>query len=545
VARVDEGKPVIIEPRQAALEVVVARGLANGEHTLRIEHQRREDGSGCRIEGLHVFNAPTGDMQFTINGEENAFLVEARAVISQDGRVVRSALVRNWLTGRCRLVGLPSGEAYSLTISAAGWRSVTVEDIKIAKGQTVSLPAIYLKRNPATRNTGFRFPALNRPAIRKPGQLFRARFQAYRATIEGVTLRRTVGPAVISWKLQFDEDKQAAFYYDQEVVARLPKEIPPGLYDLSVIASYNGRRSIRVSPRCVHVVRSFPSDPVLVTFGHLDTSSQYQAEYLERLATMANLIGPDLVLNSNAVNPVYISGALTRLDVPYVVNFGNHRFHGHEKWYGDQVGLVDLGPDVCVLNFGHPWHTDKSRVESLLASRKSVACKIINAFEQNAPLDLLDRHGIRMIHDAHGTGQRVMDLGKTPTVRVGKVNALSFHVVRFEKSRVVSCTYDGHETDLIPFSREEKPPLSAEITPANDGTHETLKATVTNDYADDFPNGRLTFILPPGEYAVDNGRIESSILSDGGRYRILTVRCDFLARKTTEVRVSSRLASDR
>jgi hypothetical protein len=277
-----------------------------------------------------------------------------------------------------------------------------------------------------------------------------------------------------------------------------------------------------------------------VTFGHLDTSSQYQAEYLERLAVMANLIGPDLILNSNAVNPAYISGALTQLEVPYVINFGNHRFHGHEKWYGDPVGIVDFGPDVCVLKFGHPWHVDKSRAESLLAARKSVACKIINSFEQNAPLDFLDRHGVRMIHDAHGTGERVMDLGKTPTVRVGKVNAVSFRVVRFEKTRVVSCTYNGHETDPIPFGREEEPPLRATITPANDGTHGSLKATVTNDYADDFPTGRLTFILPPGDYMVDNGRIESSITSDGGRYRILTVRCDFPAKKTTSVGVSRR-----
>lgn len=545
LARIDGGEPKIIEPRSDALEVVLARNLPLGEHRLRVEHQSREDGNGCRVEGFRVFGSPTGDMQFTINGEDEAFLVEARAIVTSGSRVVRNTLVRNWMNGECRLVGLPSGNGYALTISAVGWRTVTVEGITVGKNETTTLPAIYLTRDPVARSTRFRFPALNRPAIRKPNQSFRSRFNGYQATIEEVRLTRSVSPAVISRKLRFEEDETVAFYYDREVVAHLPADMPAGLYDLSVTTSRNGRRGIQHSPRSVHVVQSFPTDPVLVTFGHLDTSSQYQAEYLQRVATMANLIGPDLVLNSNAVNPAYISGALTRLQVPYVVNFGNHRFHGHEKWYGDQVGIIDCGPHVCVLNFGHPWHTDRSKAEALFSMRKSVACKIINAFEQNAPPEFLDRHGVRMVHDAHGTGDRVMNIGKTPTVRVGKVNAVSFRVVRFENTRVASCTYGGHETDPIPFGREELPPLRSTITPANDGTHELLVGTVTNDYVDDFPNCRLTFVLPPGEYVVDRGRIESAIASDGGRYTVLTVRCDVPARSTLAVRVSHRVVPGR
>ncbi len=543
LTRIDGGEPISIEPRSGALEVVLARGLTNGAHTLHIEHLQREEGSGCRIEGFHVFNSPTGDLQFSINGEDNAYLVEARAIVTQGDRVVRNALVRNWLSGRCRLAGLAPGSGYTLKVTAVGWQSVTAENIVIEKYKSTTLPAFYLTRNAATRKTRFRFPALNRPAIRKPNQSFRARFNSYKDLIEKVELRRSVGPAVISRNLRFEEDKSAAYYYDREVVAHLPEDMPPGLYDLSVTTSNNGQRSVRSSPRSVHVVQSFPTDPVLVTFGHLDTSSQYQAEYLERMATMANLIGPDLVLNSNAVNPAYISGALTRLEMPYLVNFGNHRFHGHEKWYGDQVGIVDFGPDVSVMNFGHPWHVDRSKAEALFSARKSVACKIINAFENNAPLEFIDKHGVRMIHDAHGTGKRVMNMGKTPTVRIGKVNAVSFRVVRFENTRVVSCTYDGHEINPYPFGREELPPLRSTITPANDGTHTSLKATVTNDYAEDFSNCRLTFVMPHGDYVVDHGRIESAITSNGGQYIILTVRCDIPNRKTTEVHVSRRISS--
>lgn len=36
-----------------------------------------------------------------------------------------------------------------------------------------------------------------------------------------------------------------------------------------------------------------------------------------------------------------------------------------------------------------------------------------------------------------------MDIGVTPTRRVGKVNAISFRVVRFKDGRVVHCAYNG------------------------------------------------------------------------------------------------------
>ena len=55
-------------------------------------------------------------------------------------------------------------------------------------------------------------------------------------------------------------------------------------------------------------------------------------EILRQAVAETNLIAPDMVLNSNAVNPAYISGAMSRLDMPYMINFGNHQFPGHEAW---------------------------------------------------------------------------------------------------------------------------------------------------------------------------------------------------------------------
>ena len=313
--------------------------------------------------------------------------------------------------------------------------------------------------------------------------------------------------------------------------------MPPGTYDLAVKVTGGRRTGICRSPRSVHVVQQYPTDPVFVTFGHLDTSAQYQSEYLSRLVTVTNLLAPDMVLCSNAVNPAYLSGALAELDAPYVINFGNHQFRGHEAWYGDPVGLTDFGPHLSVLNFGHPWHVDLSRAEALLTSRPNTAVRIINAFEPNAPLEFLNRHQVRMIHDAHGPGKKVQDLGSTPTRRIGKTNSESFRIVRFRNNRVSTCTYNGHETAPVPFGREAASPLTVTFQQPNDGTCADNTAIVTSRLLDACPDGRVTFVVPAGRYDITGGRPESQIASDDGRFHVLSVRTDIPASDSVTITV--------
>jgi hypothetical protein len=541
VATVDNGEPVTIHPHVAPREIVLARGLRPGAHKLRIEHRVGANGlAGCRLESFTSWKDPRGSLEFEMNGEENAFLVDARAILRQEKDIVRNSIVRNWLTGRCSLVGLPPG-TYFLEVRAAGWNETRLQDVVIEADKTTRIDPVFLTRDPDVVMSRFRFPALNRQAIRKQGESFRARFLGYDTEISEVELSRKVGPAVISRKLKFTEDRAAAHYYDREVIAQLPNNMPPGIYDLTIRINGGKRTGFCRSPRSVHVVREWPRDPVLVTFGHLDTSAQYQAEYLEQIADMANLVGADLVLQSTAVNPAYITGALARLDMPYITNFGNHQFYGHEKWFGDPVECVDFGPDIAILNFGHPWFDRDSinKADVLFSSRAETKIKIINAFEANAPQAFLNRHQVRLIHDAHGLGQKVMTLEGTDTLRVGKTNSVSFRVVRFRQNRVVSATYQGHETKPIPFAREAEPPLKIVHSAPNDGTSRRISTTIDNALLDPYPKGRVTWLLPHGEYRVDgdNAQLESNIASDNSLFSVVTARVDIPASSETIVTV--------
>jgi hypothetical protein len=534
---VDGGPEHLLLPRALPREVVLAKGLPAGEHTVRVDHRVEGDLAGCRVESFLSWSNPLGSLSFTVSGEENAFLVDVRAILRREGIIVRNALVRNWMTGHCALVGLPPGEGYSLEIQAMGWETHHSVPFSIGAGGVADLPPIYLQRDPATVIERFRFPRLNQPAIGTPGETFRARFLGFEAAIDSVRLVRQVGPATISRAVSFEEDVEAAYYYDREIVVTLPVDMPAGNYDLEVTVSGKGRDGVCRSPRSVHVVAKYTADPAFLTFGHLDTSGQYQAEYLARLAEIANLLAPDMVLCSTACNPAYISGALADLDMPYAINFGNHQFPGHEAWYGDPVGLIDYGQVLSILNYGPPWHEDRGRADALLASRADRPLKVINAFEPNAPVELFDRHGVQLIHDAHGPGERVQNIGATPTRRVGKVNSESFRLIRFADGRVASCTYRGHKNAPIPFPRATEPPLTLRYAKPNDGMHAENVATVRNTLVEAYPNGRVTFVMPAGDYQVTGGRLETSIASDDGRFVVVSVRVNIPASGAVEVAV--------
>ncbi len=533
---IDGEKVTVVDPVADALEVIVARGLEAGVHSLRVVHEAREEGAGCLIEQIGIFAAGTGEVAFIVAGEEQAYLVDCRVTVNRNGETVRSVISRNWRSGRCRIAGLPPGSGYCVQVSAMGWETWSSNEIAVSPGEETGFGSIVVRRAPSANTEGVRFPALGRPAIREPGESFRIRFSGYGSEIDNVRIQRREGPASISRTLDYEEDRNRAFYYDQELVATIPEDTPPGVYDLLICVHDEKRPRPRRAPRSVYVPRRhLGDDPVFMTWGHYDTWGQYQAEHLSRVADAANLLGADGVLISTATNPAYLTGALAGLDLPYMVTFGNHQYHGHEKWYGHPVHRVDYG-DVSILNFGLAWHEDIALADKLL-SETDATVRVINGFEANAPVDFLNRHRVSFIHDAHGPGARVEQYGTTPTQRAGKSNAMSFRLVRFEKGRVVSCTYAGDDEAPIPFPREGSLPVRVDWETTNDGSTDTVKAAVVNELDEAFPGCRLTFVLPRGSYAAEGGRIAFTWDSDDDLFTVAEVVFDLPAASTVRVAV--------
>ena len=537
---VDGVKRTTIRPRDAANEIVLLRSPGDRPHAVRVVHRREAAGAGARVRGFRVGTEPAGELAFVVSGEQHGALIDLRAIVRREARVVRDALVRNWLTGECRLAGLPPGDGYSLELRAAGWEQYRAENISVAAERETRLDPIYLRRPHDVEQDAFTFPAPGHPIVRQAGGTFRARFEAPNAEIRAARIVRQVGPATVSRACRFEEDRAAAFYYHREGTLTIPADAPPGTYDLELTIG-GGERGVRTltSPRCVAVVTAFPAEPTFVAWGHLDTWGQYQAEYVEQLVAIANLVAPDMVLVSNEANPAYAAGALRGLEAPFVINFGNHRGPDPGPWFGAPVTAVDFGSAFTVLNFGHAWDRDLSHAETLLTARAATRLKIINAFESNAPVAFLDRHRVALIHYAHGPGPAIAKLGATPTLRVGKRSSESFRVIRFRGGVPVAYAYShrGDATAGIPFPRGAKPPLGLAFEPANDGTQRTITARFHNELDEAFPNAVATFVLPRGEYRVDRGRIERSDPGDGGAFTLLRVRFDLPARTSGSITV--------
>jgi hypothetical protein len=308
---------------------------------VRVVHRSDGGGLGARIRGFRLLTEPSGDLTFVLNGEKNGALVDVRAILTRQGGVVRDGLVRNWLTGASRLGGLPAGGNYVLELRAAGWKTFRSGSIAIQPGEETILTPVYLARERDVPQDAFTFPVYGYAAVRRPGGAFRGRFEGQKAEIRSVRLVRRAGPAVISRSCDFEEDKAAAFYYHREGVVSIPALTPAGTYDLEVtLVDQRGPRTL-VSPRSVAVVGEYAADPVFVSWGHLDTWGQYQAEYVGQLAEIANLLAADMVLVSNEGNPAYAAGALYGLEMPFVINFGNHRGPDPGPWFGPPVGAVD------------------------------------------------------------------------------------------------------------------------------------------------------------------------------------------------------------
>ncbi|MEC7566033.1 MAG: carboxypeptidase-like regulatory domain-containing protein, partial [Planctomycetota bacterium] len=503
---------------------------------LELRHLGDANGIGCRIEGCFAFTATPGTVQGYVTGQRSQFLTDCRITLLQNTQEIRSAISRNWLAGTYSLLA-PAGDNYQLRIAAAGWTTFTSEAFSITRDSNTVLPHTFLNRTPDTTAYRFRFPRLNQQAIQKAGDTFAARFLGFSATIEYVRITRRIGKHVISRNLDFQEQKEHAHYYDRQVLATLPGDTPPGIYDLEISIHGDQRTSICRSPRAVAVVKDHPHDPVLVTWGHLDTSGQFQAEYLQRLCAMTNLIAPDMVLSSNCVNPAYIAGAMSTLRSPYLVNFGNHQVPGHSHWYGSTVQIVPLTPKINVLNYGQPWFHGTEQAQGLLQKHPHAEFNLINGFESNAPVEFLNTNKVRLIHDAHGVGSKAMIIPGTRTQRVGKVNSISFRVVRFKDGFVESCTYDNHPTAAIPFDRHQQPPLRVDYDLQQTGH----VASIVNELKMDFSQAKVRFLVPAGHvYQSSAGEIQTAALSDDKRILEVVVGVDIPRESAITVTLSPR-----
>lgn len=590
-----------------AAEVVLYRRDVPGRRTVRLRHRHAPGGGkGVRIVGFREWSEPSADLLFSLGGEASDLLMDARLTVRQGRRVVRTAVQRNRLSGMIRLADLPPGEGCTLEVEALGWEPLSIPLPPLHAGSERILVPLNLRLDADLLTVGIERPRLGHPAVKGPGERLRLELAAPASSEPGVL-------TAVRWIQSIGEARRSVLLWQGEepvpeaggaVEIDLPSQPLDGLGDLVLEVRTAGGPVLRRAPRSLRLRPEYPEQPVFLALGHLDTWGQYQGEYLAAFAEMANLIDPDAVLFSNEVHPAYVAGGLKRLQTPHLTTIGNHAFgyredaslsdaegnplaaalavpsvsvgaveQGHvhrephhdgrhavsrrfDRWYGDPLGVVELGPDIAVLNYGWSWDPSHNRaaIEEAAARFEPFRgrrIRILNAYEGDAPEDLLERFGFALVHSAHawpeaadrhapdpGTARRqhrfVSKDGGTHFI--GKRSSDTFRVVRFADDRVASLSYAGHEFLPSPFDRHRVAPLRVEFSDPEGSEH---RARLVNDYREAFPACRVDWVLPKGRYAVSGAALRGQWDSDDGRWTVLHLRADAAANSVLELRATA------
>jgi hypothetical protein len=521
---VDGEKIKEVKTENCSQEVLIKNDLSPGEHQVKVEAQAAPNG-WVMIDKFRVGNFSFGSIKFNIQAEEAYFLNDLRAVLIKDGEKYLSKIIGNGISGECLLTGLRAGR-YDLSVSAKGWENLEIKGIEVKEGEEKNLGEFFLKRKKrCQRISKILYPIRNNIKFIKPGEVFTIDTRFEKNEISNVYLKTKYFRQSLAIKKIEDLGEV------RRIFVQVPPDSPYDFYDLLV--------NDEISPQSVRVYKEFPEKFYLVSFGHLDIWGQEPAEWLSCLGEIINLINPEFVLIANEMNWAYVSGALSHLQVPYFITTGNHSYPDFEDYYGERISYFDYGRIRCV-NYGLlNWSLEgRNKVKEIFSNcPPEIQFRIINAYEYTSSMiDLLNECRVNLIHEAHGEeGQKKMDVGTTPTRRLGKINRESFRLIKIEGNKIVKDTYNNHPVEALPFPRVGKIPLTIQFTPANDGTNKIIEAKINNSWEEVFEKAKIRFYLPKGKYKVSKGEIFQTFDATEKEMTIVDVKINIPARSICQV----------
>jgi len=272
----------------------------------------------------------------------------------------------------------------------------------------------------------------------------------------------------------------------------------------------------------------------LVKFGHLDTWTQRNAEYLATLVQLTNLYDPDLLLISNEANWQYVSGALNKLNAPYMITSGNHGLPGFETYYGEKLKKIDIG-DITIVVYNAPWLGPVPEIEAAFNSSPQSSFRILQGVESDIDQEWGKCLNLDIYLCAHAYEKSHAE--SAPWLHLGK----EFQIIDIDletyQTVVIKSPHTGNTSrEKYPISREF-PFEPIRFTPANNGEHTCVKAKVINPMLSDIKDNQLCFIMPKGKYSVSNGQIQKISDTTKDNKCKVEVRFDILASTTLDIEI--------
>lgn len=549
--RIDGGEWRTLSMATARQEWPLAEDLADGKHQVEVEPIE----GLAAVDGFRFADQPLNAVLGSIfTGGYSELLTDVRVDLIDETQRVRSVYVRSPLTGTFEVWGLAAG-TYRVVVTAEGWLPVEVPNVSVSRessaggnkmqGHRVELGTLLLTRDPRCGGRNLQEvhgPRFGQSVCVQPGDSFTVPINVVKGaepTARLVSRFRSIDvPVTESRELNFGR-----WNHIGSATLQVPLGTPHDCYDLHVTFP---TKAPQVKPittvlgQAVSVCEALPEKFHVAGCGHMNTWGQQTAEYLGRVAEVAELAGARLLLVSNEVNAAYVSGALRNARIPYVVTRGNHSYPRWDEFYGATSTVFDDGP-LRVVTFGRwpyeSWHD----AERLLLERPAATNRILLCYEGYAPIKLLQKAQVDLLFDAHSDDLHP-DAADFPPGMI-KVRAPTQETLRW-----IPMTANGIAPDIkqpadlpvLNVPRSGPAPLRVAYQRLNNGLANEQTAVVVNEYPQAFPQSRLRLEMRAGEYEVSGGKVLQTFDNDAHNVTVLDVQLDLKPSSETTLSVKQR-----
>jgi len=529
--KVDDGLWKEIALIEAPKEVLLASDLEPGEHTVVVEPV----GGSCAIDAFRFRAEPPGSVQGVITTDWfSELLMDVRVDVFRDGELKLRRYVRNPISGRFAVVGLPPG-GYQVHFEANGWTPYEVPEVLIERsGQTVDLGVIVLKREPGLSGQHWQVaPGPGSTINVAPAGTFTADLTLSKEPqgFHLVSPYKRVALGVVSVQLP-------AIAYSGLSIGRATLSVPAGTPDDMYALSVDYGRWSSVSAQAICVRESLPEEFAVACVGHMNTWGQQASEYLGRVAEMAQLAGARVFLAANEVNAAYIAGGLSELRIPYLVTAGNHTMARWEGIYGPDVAAYDDGP-LRIVTVGDKKNSSWPEAHRLVAERIDARNRSLLCYEGFAPAAIMNDPEVDFMFSGHSSEFHPY-FKQFPAAplhpRLPDVRERCLYWVAMTHNGPVATRMGGVPVFNVP--RDGLSPLRVEFSGPNDGTAAKLTVKVINDLDHRFPHGRLRFLLFPGDYRLEGASVLQEFNSDDGKVHVIDAGVDIAPKQVTTIHAS-------
>ena len=175
----------------------------------------------------------------------------------------------------------------------------------------------------------------------------------------------------------------------------------------------------------------------------------------------------------------------------------------------------------------------------LFRNRPTATNRVVACYEGFAPISLIREHKINLLFDGHSDivpADREALPPRTFHMRAPTQDTLRW--IPMTHDGVAPAVKTNADVPVLSIPRTGPSPLRVALESPDDGSASKQVATITNEYATEFPHARLRLVLRRGAYQITGGTVLQAFDSDDGTRTVLDLEIRIAAKSSVQVRAT-------